>query len=198
MPTGYTHRIQTGEMTELRDFAMSCARAFGACVDMRDEPMDAEIPDAFKPGNYHADRLDELRKELADIEAMSAEQAAERAKGECEAEMRRRAEDNRTHLEECDRYRAMREKVLAWQPPTPNHNELRNFMLSQLDDSINLDGPIYERRSPPLIQDGETWKLNKRESLLRSIDFHAAEHKKEIERAKNRTIWVRQLRASLP
>lgn len=37
MPTGYTASVQEGKVTEFRDFAMECARAFGALVMMRDE-----------------------------------------------------------------------------------------------------------------------------------------------------------------
>jgi hypothetical protein len=39
MPTGYTAPVQSGEIVELEDFILLCARAFGACVMQRDEPM---------------------------------------------------------------------------------------------------------------------------------------------------------------
>ena len=34
MPTGYTYKI--GEGASFKEFVMACARAFGACVEMRD------------------------------------------------------------------------------------------------------------------------------------------------------------------
>ena len=35
MPTGYTAAVCSGEITEIKDFALSCARAFGALITMR-------------------------------------------------------------------------------------------------------------------------------------------------------------------
>ena len=45
MPTGYTAGILEGETFE--QYALQCAKAFGALVMMRDEPSDAPIPDQF-------------------------------------------------------------------------------------------------------------------------------------------------------
>ena len=45
MPTGYTADIQDGKITTLREYALSCARAFGALIMMRDDPHDAPIAD---------------------------------------------------------------------------------------------------------------------------------------------------------
>ena len=36
MPTGYTHELHEGEEISFEKFVMSCARAFGALVLMRD------------------------------------------------------------------------------------------------------------------------------------------------------------------
>lgn len=51
MPTGYTSYI--GQGCDFKTFAMKCARAFGACIDMRDSSLDAQIPDSFEPSRYH-------------------------------------------------------------------------------------------------------------------------------------------------
>jgi hypothetical protein len=47
MPTGYTAPIADGMTFE--QFALGCARAFGALVTMRDEPSDAPIPERLEP-----------------------------------------------------------------------------------------------------------------------------------------------------
>lgn len=54
MPTGYTHKIKDG-MT-FKEYALRCARNFGALMDMRDDPMDAPIP-IFTPSGYHEEKL---------------------------------------------------------------------------------------------------------------------------------------------
>ena len=63
MTTGYTDAVGKGEITEFKDYALLCARAFGACVSMRDEPLDAEIPEEFKPNDYHEKSLQKARGE---------------------------------------------------------------------------------------------------------------------------------------
>lgn len=55
MPTGYTWDIKD-EIT-FEQFIMNCARAFGALVEMRDEPRDKKIPDELKPSDYHNKEL---------------------------------------------------------------------------------------------------------------------------------------------
>lgn len=45
MPTGYTAAIKYG--ITFKEFALDCARNFGACISMRDEPRETPIPDEF-------------------------------------------------------------------------------------------------------------------------------------------------------
>jgi hypothetical protein len=46
MPTGYTAAI--GEGIEFDKFVMQCARAMGACVMMRDEPIGPKLREDMK------------------------------------------------------------------------------------------------------------------------------------------------------
>ena len=38
MPTGYTLDLYNGKDITFEEFVLKCARAFGALIDMRDEP----------------------------------------------------------------------------------------------------------------------------------------------------------------
>jgi hypothetical protein len=66
MPTGFTADICKGAEVSFEDFAMTCARAFGALYSMRDEPMDAPIPETFVASGYHADELEKAKARLGD------------------------------------------------------------------------------------------------------------------------------------
>ena len=57
MPTGFTCDIKDGITFER--FALNCARAFGALINMRDDSLDAEIPDEIKPSDHHVKALAE-------------------------------------------------------------------------------------------------------------------------------------------
>jgi hypothetical protein len=61
MPTGYTAKLYDGDQ-KFQDFAMECARAFGALIEMRDEPMNAKIPETFEPSEHHVNGLERAKK----------------------------------------------------------------------------------------------------------------------------------------
>jgi hypothetical protein len=193
MPTGYTDQIT--DTMQLGEFALICARAFGATVEMRDEPLNAPIPEAFAPSTYSADRIAEARTTLASLLAMSEVQAAAKAI----EEHREAVESNRRYVAKQAatqaRYQRMLDMVQAWTAPTPGHEGLRAFMLEQLTESIRFDCG-YEPDTPELL-DGRAW-LDKAIAKANSdIAYHEANHAKEVERAKNRTEWVQALRRSV-
>ena len=121
MPTGYTADVQDGKITEFSEFALQCARAFGALIMMRDEPMGATIPDEFKPDSYYIKALADAREELAKVRALSLAECKEEAKKLYEKQVQERDDRLERHRVEGARYRAMLAKVNAWQPPTPDH-----------------------------------------------------------------------------
>jgi hypothetical protein len=113
MPTGYTADIKDG--IDFKTYAMNCARAFGACVMLRDEPGGGErIPDAFEPSDYHLKAVEKARVELAALDAMTpaeCERAAAKAWDDAETSRLMRLEDCRKLRAA---YEAMLSKVQAW------------------------------------------------------------------------------------
>lgn len=196
MPTGYTADVQDGKITEFADFAMACARAFGACVTMRDDPSSASIPEQFAPSDYSAKALKKATADLAELEAMTPDDrqsAADMANAEAvkswddyEAKKAVRAA----------RYEAMLVKVRDWTPPTSEHNGMKEFMVQQLTESIRFDcGEPYSKRPEPKSVDD--WFATALAEANRSVSFYAKAQAEEIERARQRTKWVADLRASL-
>jgi hypothetical protein len=59
MPTGYTAKLME-EGQSFPEFAMRCARNFGALIMMRDESLDVPIPEQFEPSDYYRKKLSEL------------------------------------------------------------------------------------------------------------------------------------------
>jgi len=89
MPTGYTYPVQDGKITELRDFALLCTRGFGALIMMRDEPMDAPIPETLGANTqYHDEALARGKASRVEVNMLSASEREQRAaaraeKGRC-------------------------------------------------------------------------------------------------------------------
>ena len=153
MPTGYTADVCDGKQTEFKDFAMTCARAFGALVMMRDEPGDAPIPEEFAPSTYNTEALVKAKARLAELRAMTPAQA-EAAAATCYAEKLASAEKyDADNAAQDRRINAMMEKVQAWTPPTANHVEMKAFMLEQL--RISLHGDYRSQR--PKEQTWQDW-----------------------------------------
>lgn len=196
MPTGYTAELYEREQT-FEDYAWGVARGFGALITMRDEPMDAEIPEAFQPSSYHADAIREAKEDLAALARMTDEEIArEQAGKRHEAEVRR-AQYITDREARSNRYRKMLEKAAAWEPPTPEHVRFKETMVSQLEESLSFDcGGSYEPAVPSLLSADE-YRAQERVRLEKDIAYHEAEHAKEVERAEQRTAWVRALRDAL-
>lgn len=196
MPTGYTAAINDG--ISFKDFAMNCARAFGACVTLRDEAGGGEvIPDRFEPSSYNLEALNKARSQLSAVLEMTPEED-ERAAG-------KGYDDAETHrvmriaemAEQRRKYEAMLAAVRSWSPPTPEHVEYHAFMKSQIEQSIDFDckTSYYETPTPRLT--GPQWREQRLADLNRDISYHSKGHADEVRRAEQRTAWVQALRRSL-
>ncbi|WP_133771644.1 hypothetical protein [Enterovirga rhinocerotis] len=177
---------------------MQCARGFGALYSMRDEPGDAPIPDRFEPQTaYHDERLAAARVRLIQLLAMSSEEvraAAEESQRESDKSLNEYKARRLLHRE---RYEAMLVRVRDWAPPSSEHEPLKEFMIEQLESSINFDcstGPWSEQPAPLSPED---WFDDELQKASREVGYHTRERAKEIERTESRNKWLADLRASL-
>lgn len=196
MPTGYTAAIADGIGFE--QFVMSCARAMGACILMRDEPANAPIPERFEPSDYHTRKLEEATATLAKLRAMTCDEIEAAAQEAFDAETKANTEAIARDRELRGKYEAMLQQVQAWAPPTPDHDGLKRFMTEQLTESIRFDcnEDYYQSRKPKL-KTGEQWRADQIASALHDAEYHGKEHAEEVVRTESRNDWLRSLRESL-
>ena len=193
MPTGYTAKLYDGEQ-DFEGFALTAARAFGALIEMRDTDLDAAIPDEFTPSPYHSDRLAEAHRRLEEARELTVADCTAMAEADYE---RWQTETKASAAETAARrarYEAMRERALAWHPPTDEHTGLRDFMVQQLEESIDFDCTTYKSTPPTL--NGREWRDRAIAKAVRDIDYHTKELEADRKRAAERTAWVRALRES--
>jgi hypothetical protein len=195
MPTGYTAAIADGITFE--QYAMQCARAFGALVMMRDEPSDAPIPEEFAPSSYHDKAIAEERERIAKLNAMSQEQAERAAAVAWDAAETSRLASLQNIRALRAKYDAMLTKVGSWTPPTPDHAELHKFMREQIEQSIDFDCGEKYYSTPTERKNGSVWLAEQLREASRSLAYHMEEAHKERERAASRTAWVCALKQSL-
>lgn len=195
MPTGYTATLMEKGQA-FPDFVLLCARAMGATIMLRDEPLDAPIPE-FEPSDYSAKRLEESKTELARLLAMSDEEKITFGQSKKNDAIERNEKWKTKEQAENARLFEMRDKVAAWQPPTSDHDGLKNFMLEQL--KISMNSVDYIERE--IIAAKQSFARDYYDKAVaeaqRGIEYHTEEDRKERERTDARNRWVRELKGSI-
>jgi len=198
MPTGYTDKIKDG--ISFNDFALNCARNFGACITMRDDSSDTPIPKKFLYSTYHTDNIENAKRELFDIKVLTEREINKRCKFDYDEEFKRCKKIVAGKIELRNKYLAMIHKITMWNPPTSKHEGLKSFMLEQVTSSIKFDCDtkyyINEMEQLKLLDVNE-WLESKMESLLHDVTYHTKEHAKEVSRIDGRNKWIKDLRDSL-
>jgi hypothetical protein len=194
MPTGYTANVKDGISFE--QFVWQCSRAMGAMIMMRDEPSDAPIPERFEPSDWNENRHKEAVTELARLQALTPQQA----QAECEADYvaSERSKEKRLAENEAQlaAYEAMLCKVKEWTPPTKDHEGFKEFMVSQLTESIRFDDS-RDYLKPSEMPAPDEWLAAKIAKARRDIEYHSKAYQEEVERTEARNEWLAALRASL-
>lgn len=194
MPTGYTAKVEDGTMTKFRDYALTCARAFGALIMLRDDPLAPAPRDTGPRSTYHDEALARARAALAGLETMSYEDIEAGCTRDHAAQLsswrQRRLERER----ERQNYLSMLAKVERWTPPTSDHIGLKEFMAQQIHESMKYWG---DEKEPPARTPTE-WHADALSRARRDVDYHEKEMAKEIERHNERNKWLADLHASLP
>jgi len=196
MPTGYTACI--GDGVSFEEFVLGCARAFGACVTMRDDPSDKPIPDRFEPSDYYSKGIVRANDRIEELKKMSTAEAEAGARAEYEKELQDKEEGIRRDNELRSKYAAMLSKVEAWRPPTTDHKELKKFMIDQIEGSIDFDcgGDYWVKKSPVLLS-AQRWLEKELTKAMKDLAYYTKENIKENERVEGRNAWVKALRDSL-
>jgi len=185
MPTGYTDAIVRNHDISFEEFALRCVRAMGVSVMMRDEPMDKPITRESitarnSENSYYMERLAEAEKKLERLESMGPDD--EKFREEVKRERERDISSCKDQIEKISSLRRAYERILdkvdRWEPPTPDHQGLKDFMRSQITESMDFDcnEKFYEERL---------------ERITAEIDF-AEEYESRISDAKDSVEYARK------
>ena len=196
MPSGYTAPLYEGKDLTFREFVMRCARGMGALASMRDHSLDAEIPEKLVPDCYHEKQIGEWKAALGAAEAMTDAEADRAATEEHEAEVRLRKESAKRRRALRDCYERMLAQVEAWTPPTPDHVNLKQFMMAQLRESLRYDCCEFDWPAPERVT-GAAFRQRQIDNARSEIARHEEELAKERWRCDQANAWLSALRASL-
>jgi len=194
MPTGYTADL---EGVSFPEFALRCARAFGALIDLRDEPLDAPLPDRIMASTHSQKQLTTLFNTLREVESWDAPCASGEARVAHKKALQRREGDLKESNATRKCYEGMIQRVKDWAPPTAEHTGLKDFMLKQLTESIKFDCWGEKNFPMPQAQSGLEYQHRRLCGVLQDIEYYAKSYQEELERLRERTKWLRELRLSL-
>lgn len=138
MPTGYTAGILDGKITTFPQFAKQCMRAFGATMHMRDDDMDAEFTPRT-PSDYCSKRIKEAMQLLIDAEVLSDEVIIANRKKELEERKAYHLKSIEKSKVDTKNMNAILKDVRKWQPPTSEHTGIKDFMIDQIEKTIDFD-----------------------------------------------------------
>lgn len=197
MPTGYAAVLLDKPETTFEQWALLCARAFGALVTMRDDDMNAPIPEELKPSTYAAEHAEASKvkyQKLLQMDSAAQQKYGEEKQREDIASIRRCMEQNAA---QDNTLNAMLAKVVKWEPPTTEHQGMKDFMLEQLRISKHGDDWTADelRRLEAKSAMGFYWDDVAREA--KNITYYEKSQREENERTAGRNKWLRDLRDSL-
>jgi hypothetical protein len=198
MPTGYTYDIPNGMTFE--QFVLGCARAIDVLFSpMREEPMDAPIPEKFKVDPYYTRRVEEAKTELQKVINYTDAECEEGARIANQESMARVNEITTKELKSSNAYSDMLLKVLKWKPPSKLHEGLKKFMIEQLSQEISGATSVIEdlnKQVPTPITAAE-WKTNQIADAEHKLTNAEIKLQQEIEAVELRNRWVSDLKRSL-
>lgn len=201
MPTGYTSQIEQG--ISFRQFALSCARNFGAAIALRDEdssvlPNEENVK--FK-SSYSEKSLEQALAEKDEFLNLSASQIKQKFLDWKEQSIAR----NHVILAQKrvlrQKYESMLAEVKNWTPPTGEHENMKSFMVSQIEESIRYDcGEDYYLEAIETAKNTHQAEFywEKIREFEWSIQYHSKQLNEDSNRDTQRSNWIKELINSLP
>jgi hypothetical protein len=199
MPTGYTADIEKDMSFE--DYVLGCSRAFGATMHQRDDNMKDKPKLRGVESSHHIDALSRAKKTVAELEAMrGVNDRTAFGKKLIEEEAASEQEYFNKKVSLRNKYEAMLSKSYNWHPPTPDHENLKKFMIEQITTSVEFDCDI-KYAMDRLTALSKANPLDKyKEALDRAyweVQYHETELLKERERNADANKWIAALYDSL-
>ena len=199
MPTGYTYSVQNGEVTELKEFMLSCAKGFGAFINMRDDGISSDIK-YREVGEYYSRRLENTKREFEEFKLLSDEEIQKQLDESYERRVKEQKEGLKRFDEQKQRYLDMIDKVKEWIPPTEDHIKLKEFALEQLNSSLEFDCSDSSRNyylQEPFKDTVEEYRVYKIKSYLKDLEYYSKSYRDELESVEKANKWIRDLIESL-
>lgn len=192
--------LYKGEDITFEQFANSCLRHFGIYLRFAEQYPNLnkyEIPDKIYPNNCYKKRYEEAKAEY------EKHLATPKTKEELEAEyinyVKSIIKGNKDRTKENEilknKYNVMLSKVKSWIPPSEEYNGIKNFMESQLIESLDFCSHVYVENIIP--KDEWIQEQINRTDLIESMKYNLEQYNKSIVAAEKDTQWLKTFSESI-
>ena len=202
MPTGYTSYIKDGKITSGKEFLKLCTRAFGIAIDLKEESLDVPTPSHFEPHPYYEKAYKDSLSSREKAYSMTFEEVKEDIISKYNDNKGRAEKILEEYKDEDKKYLKVREEVEKWNPPTPEHENLKKFCLEQIDMSLNTT--LYEWCEKDINKELDTSEDTIRKYIDNLKDYADEKLKRayknwqeELRRVEEKNLWMRQFLDSL-
>jgi hypothetical protein len=190
VPTGHNSKLYNGEEVTFSDWLLGIARSFV----MHDYGADEPLVEEFKLSSYYVERLAKARNRVDEVLAWSEEMAEREAQASYDQALAEWEHHQAEMRALSGRYMSMMYKIEAWEPPTEEHQALKEYAIGQLRSGLDNDCFSYDK---PQKLTGEDFKHQELTEALNSSRRLEDEVESERENAERKTQWVKKLRESL-
>jgi len=190
---GYTCNVPDGQSFE--DFVLTCAKAIGYFITQRD----SDNPKVEKPKlkTYYKLAVEEAEKELINLEALSPTERQKQCENYNNGNIKS-IEDSKKRYEkslaDIKALENMRTKVEAWKAGDEKYKALRDFMITQLNDTIKFDTPskkdfVLERKNLKILLTDQ-WYEMKKATVKQEIKYYGKHWEEEQQNHKEKCEYL--------
>lgn len=203
MSTGYTCFIEDGRITTGKEFLKKCIRAFGCCINQREESLVAPLETKIKADDYYEKAYYKAVEKYEKLKKMTLEEMITNAR----RDRVNRIEEREKYLD-CqeklrNKYMNIRNEVEQWNPPTAEHQGIKSFALEQIDismpseeDLIRIQNDIahnQDMNESSVIKD----VIALIEGSIKDIEYYSNKMREEENRVDGRNEFLDQFLKSL-
>lgn len=203
MPTGYTAGILDGKITTFPQFAKQCMRAFGATIHMRDEDMEAEITPRT-PRDYYSKEIEKAKQLLKVAETLSDDEIIANRKTKLETSKEYHLKAIVKAKVDTKNINDILKDVRKWQPPTSDHAGIKDFMIDQIEKTIDFDCKTKSHYEGLAKIELELLTFNASEirkdmiaKAKKDFEYNTKNYNEDVERCDKSNQWVSDFVGSL-
>ena len=210
MPTGYTSFIEDGKVKTAKQFLHLCLRAFGVCINMRDDGLKLtddyteDISKGYQEDiNYHKKQLTSAEKKLSEIQSMTEDEL-------CKKYIKDTSDNIQYYLKEEDKrsqnnkkYLEIRSVIETWDC-NPEFQSIKDFALNQIDISMDKSDyyqKVIEKYGEPTKEGFQKKKEEYLQKLIKDaqwdVDYHTEELNKVIDRKEKNLKFYKEFKEEL-